>query len=710
MEAQQSGMADLAARLTKRLGDANANRNLVFSPLSIYAVLALQAAGAGGDTLDEILRVLGARSRKEVEDSVARLLDGPLRDTSESGGPSVAFAYGVWSDQTMPMKSAYRDAVVGTYKAEASVVDFLHDPHHAAGQINAWVAEATRNLITSAVPPGSLHPDTRLVLANAVYFSGKWDLPFCASDTENRPFYRLDGTAVDVPFMTNSDRHYIGQHDGFKVLQLLYKSSPNTSSHHSMCIFLPDERDGLGNLMNKITSSPGFLRQHLPQSTTVGVGQFRVPKFELNSCSSVTTVLKDLGLRLPFGPKANLSQMLEDDGSNLPFHLQEVFHKAVIEVNEEGTRAAAVTMAFFPKKKCGRRVNFVADHPFAYFIIEEGSGAVIFAGHVVDPSNGSGAVIPPFPLDEATDDVNCRSNNTKVADGNHPDLVSLPPLPEGGEVEERAIVTDDNQEAPSFVNEPVDSRKSAGSSEGTASAQSPPPAISPKGKRKSNDVEDSGTSKAEEVDPLHQKATYDPYLASLVSSDDEEEVPTHDVAPRTSASHTVLVSETLVEGEESSPPQQNVVTTTPPSSPLAPSPKRTRVETIIEPAPQLGSSSHSLLHDPMIKELIRIGSQFIGYREYASRTEEKLAEANRLADTLAQKLEQSETARKKAEFDASQAKVEADKAKAKAASVEELQKKLDDAETALNEHKAAQDTHEKGILKRLKTQNRRFLS
>ena len=101
---------------------------------------------------------------------------------------------------------------------------------------------------------------------------------------------------------------------------------------------------------------------------------------------------------------------------------------------------------------------------------------------------------------------------------NHPDLVSLPPLPEGGEVEERAIVTDDNQETPPFVNEPVDSRKSAGSSEGTASTQSPPPAVSPKGKRKRNDVEDSGTSKAEEVDPSHQKAAYDPYLESLVSS------------------------------------------------------------------------------------------------------------------------------------------------------------------------------------------------
>ncbi|KAK1620541.1 hypothetical protein QYE76_026058 [Lolium multiflorum] len=277
----------------------------------------------------------------------------------------------------------------------------------------------------------------------------------------------------------------------------------------------------------------------------------------------------------------------------------------------------------------------------------------------------------------------------------HPNLVSLPPLPEGGEVEERALVTDDNQDAPSFVNEPVDSLKSAGSSEkeaaseGTTSAQSPPPAVSPRNKRKMNGAEDSGTSKAEEIGPSRQKAIYDPYLESLISSDDEEEIPTLDVAARTSTSHTLVVSETPVEGEESSPPQLNVGAPTPPSSPLVPLPKRTRVETIVEPTLQLGSSSNPLLDDPMIQELVRIGAQFIGYREYASKTEEKLAEANKLVDTLAQKLEQSETARKKAELDASQAKAEAEEAKAKAAGVEDLQRRLDDAETALNEHKAA---------------------
>ncbi|KAK1631298.1 hypothetical protein QYE76_005613 [Lolium multiflorum] len=225
---------------------------------------------------------------------------------------------------------------------------------------------------------------------------------------------------------------------------------------------------------------------------------------------------------------------------------------------------------------------------------------------------------------------------------NHPTMASLPPLPEDGEVEEQAIIAEDTQGSSIPESEVAGSHKSAAShekeveSEASESTQSLPPAVSPRNKRKRNDAEDSGTSKAEKVVPSHPKAAYDPYIESFVSS-----------------------------------------------------------------------SSTLLLDDPMIKELLRIGSQFIGYREYASRAEEKLAEANKRADALAQKLEQSEAARKKAELVASEAKAEADEAKAKAASVEELQKRLEDAASALNEHKAAQASREQGILKRLKSQSRR---
>ncbi|KAK1625944.1 hypothetical protein QYE76_000259 [Lolium multiflorum] len=209
----------------------------------------------------------------------------------------------------------------------------------------------------------------------------------------------------------------------------------------------------------------------------------------------------------------------------------------------------------------------------------------------------------------------------------HPNLVSLPPLPEGGDVEERAVISDDNPDAPSFANEPAESRRSAGSdekedvSEATASAQSLPPAVSPRNKRKRDDVEDSGTSKVDEAVPSHQKAGYDPYLESIISSDDEEEIPTADVAART----------------------------------------------------------------------------------------KKLIEANERADTLALKLEQCEEARKKAESDAVEARQETDKAKADAAGVEDLRKRLHDAETSLSDHITAQSAREAAITKRIKTQSRRFV-
>ncbi|KAK1662894.1 hypothetical protein QYE76_051053 [Lolium multiflorum] len=295
---------------------------------------------------------------------------------------------------------------------------------------------------------------------------------------------------------------------------------------------------------------------------------------------------------------------------------------------------------------------------------------------------------------------------TKKPKADHPNLVSLPPLPEGGDVEERAVISDDNPDAPSFANEPAESRKSAGSDEkrmsrshcvGTISSS----AVSPRNKRKRDDAEDSGTSKVDEAVPSHQKAGYDPYLESLISSDDEEEVPTADVAARTSTSHTLVASETP--SKEKKRHLLDNVGATPPASPLVPSPKRARVEINPELTLQSSSSSNPLLDDPMIKELLRIGAQFVGYRDYASKTE-----ANERADTLAQKLEQCEEARKKAESDALKLGKKLTRLRLMAG-VEDLRKRLHDAETSLSDHITAQSAHEAAITKRIKTQSRRFV-
>ncbi|KAK1616308.1 hypothetical protein QYE76_021825 [Lolium multiflorum] len=252
-------------------------------------------------------------------------------------------------------------------------------------------------------------------------------------------------------------------------------------------------------------------------------------------------------------------------------------------------------------------------------------------------------------------------------------LSSLPPLPEGGEVEERAVVTDDNQGASRPESGVGGSQKSAASlekeneTEVTSSTRSSLPAASPKGKRKRDETIDSGaskadTSRAEKTAPNAGEKTLDLYDAALISSDDEEEDAPIDETARTSTSRTLVVSEARPDGDETSPPQQN---------PEHPTPA------------------------PFMKELIRFGTQFIGYRDYAGKLEEKLAEANRRADALATELEQSETARMKAE--------------AKAATVEDLQKRLDDAKRALEENVAQHSAREEEILGRLESQSRRFV-
>ncbi|KAK1661118.1 hypothetical protein QYE76_049277 [Lolium multiflorum] len=188
LQADSVGLAALSAGLARYPTEENAGSNLVFSPLSIYAALALLAAGARGDTLDEILRIVGARSRAELEEIVAHMTTGALEDQPDSGGPRVAFASGIWSDLTQPLKPGFREAVVGKYKAEASTVDFINDAETARGQINEWIAQATSNLIGSIFGPGSITPLTRVVLCNAMYFKGKWVEPFDKKDTRNKAF------------------------------------------------------------------------------------------------------------------------------------------------------------------------------------------------------------------------------------------------------------------------------------------------------------------------------------------------------------------------------------------------------------------------------------------------------------------------------------------------------------------------------------------
>ncbi|KAK1613662.1 hypothetical protein QYE76_019179 [Lolium multiflorum] len=283
-------------------------------------------------------------------------------------------------------------------------------------------------------------------------------------------------------------------------------------------------------------------------------------------------------------------------------------------------------------------------------------------------------------------------------------LSSLPPLPEGGEVDDRAIVADDAQGTSRPESEIAGSHKSAGSSEreteseASESAHSLPSAVSPRSKRKKGDVEYSGTSKlsgspAEEASP-EEEGAFDPYADALISSGEEEEEPAVNVTAPTSTSQTLVLSETRRATEENSPPPQDLEMSTPVASPRAPEPKRARIELGEEQGFLAGSSSTPSLDDPLMKHFISLGTQFIGYRDTVEDLKEALAKVNKRADDLATNLDQSEKARKKAEQDA--------------ASVGDLRKRLHQAENALSEKTTQQIAREEAIIGRLESQNRRF--
>jgi serpin B len=189
-----------------------------------------------------------------------------------------------------------------------------------------------------------------------------------------------------------------------------------------MCIFLPDARDGLSGLISRIASSSSdFIREHLPTSL-VTVDEFKLPRFKLTFSADMSSVLRRLGLQAAFDEKeVDLCDMVEDDGTGMSSALQSIFHKAVIEVNEHGTEAAAATTSRMrtmgaPKKPPPVPVDFVADHPFVFFVIEEESGAIVFAGTVLEPSPSS---MPgeklirdcPVHVDVDTGPVQCKITN-----------------------------------------------------------------------------------------------------------------------------------------------------------------------------------------------------------------------------------------------------------------------------------------------------------
>ncbi|KAJ4966776.1 hypothetical protein NE237_018625 [Protea cynaroides] len=337
------------------------------------------AACSKGPSLEQMLSFLRSKSNGELNSFASEIVSQVLADGSQSGGPCLSFSNGVWIDKSLPLKASFKEIIDNVYMAVSMQVDFQTKAFEVLNEVNSWVEKETSGLIKEVLPPGSVDSSTKLIFANALYFKGTWNEKFDASKTKDYDFYLLDGGSVHVPFMTSMKKQFVCAFDGFKVLRLPYRHGEDKRCF-SMYIFLPDTKDRLPALVEKVASEPGFLDRYLP-SKAVQVGDFRIPRFKISFGFEVSKVLKGLGLVLPFS--SGLTEMVDSIlGKNLC--VSRIFHKSYIEVNEEGTEASAASAGIvvlsyqFP-------IDFVADHPFMYLISEDMSGAVLFIGHVLNP-------------------------------------------------------------------------------------------------------------------------------------------------------------------------------------------------------------------------------------------------------------------------------------------------------------------------------------
>ncbi|KAL1212382.1 putative non-inhibitory serpin-Z5 [Cardamine amara subsp. amara] len=369
---------DVSLFLAEKVISAGAkNSNFVFSPVSINAVLTMDAATSGDKTFkSSILSFLRSSSTDELNAVFRKIASVVLVDGSESGGPKIAVANGVWIEQSLSVNPSSKDLIVNFFKAEFAQVDFISKAEEVRREVNSWASRHTNDLIKDLLPPGSVTDLTTTIYGNALYFKGAWENEFKKSLTKHEPFYLLNGKSVSVPFMSSYERQYVRAYDGFKVLRLPYRQGrDDTNRNFSMYFYLPDKKGELNNLLGRMTSTSGFLDSHIPRDE-VRVGEFRIPKLKVEFGFETSSVFNDFGFDVS------------------------LYHKALVEIDEEGTEAAAVT--FLCRRGGGaslrRRpppIDFVADHPFVFLIREDQTGTVLFAGQIFDPSKSSSASDQP---------------------------------------------------------------------------------------------------------------------------------------------------------------------------------------------------------------------------------------------------------------------------------------------------------------------------
>jgi serpin B len=367
---------------------AAAKGNVVVSPTSVESCVLLALAGAGGQTSEQMSRMLHVAidpTKGDAQADIGRLLDRYVRQSSQPGqnkpAAGLVIANSVWIERSLPIRPRYETLLRTNGRAKLEAVDFRKDAESARRAINAWVDAQTEHKITELLPPGALDDSARLVLANAIYFKGGWLKPFDKDATEDRPFHVPGAADATVPLM-HSDSHvrYLETAD-YQAIEL-----PYADSDIAMAIWLPRRIDAIADVERQIgeTGIAGSLKELGATSVDVFL-----PRFKIDTSTSLVQTLSALGMQAAFTDAADFSG-ISDRVSGEPLRISAVVHQALVDVDEVGTEAAAATgavavaTAAFPGRV--EKKVFRADHPFLFAIRNRISGDVLFMGRLSAPA------------------------------------------------------------------------------------------------------------------------------------------------------------------------------------------------------------------------------------------------------------------------------------------------------------------------------------
>lgn len=386
-EVAAASINGFAFELYPQLVGTHPQENVLVSPASAAMAFSMVHAGAAGESAAEIAGVFHIEADREAHH---RAMGRVLRSWNNPHGESVELRVvnRLFGEQRFQFKQPYLDLTRARYAAPLEPRDFRGAPDAQRDHINRWVAEQTADRIQNLLAPGLIDTSTRLVLVNALYFKARWSHAFETSATQRKPFYRIEGNPVRVPMMHDEGRFKLASatlpSDGtVQVLDL-----PYVGGEFAMTILLPEGGDDLSELEGAL--NPELLDRWLASGRWENL-KVQLPKWRVEHGTDLATALQAMGVTRLFEPEtAQLEAIGDPEGPGRELYVSAAVQKAFIEVDEQGTEAAAATavvMAAGAGMPQPAVLEFRADHPFVYLVRDTRSGAILFLGRMMDPSS-----------------------------------------------------------------------------------------------------------------------------------------------------------------------------------------------------------------------------------------------------------------------------------------------------------------------------------